>query len=408
MEFEAMTAEQYRALSTEEFEQRRSFVAELCMSEDCTIDPEVLRAEANLIVSEATRRNTATQLRSLAMNTVANGGGSVITRTGGNDDVIDGDVTTTLEYRTAFMNHVLSGTAMPVELREDANTLTSDVGTVIPTQLVNRIVERMDHCGMILPLVSRTSFKGGIVIPTSTVKPVASWVNEGAGSDRQKKTTGSITFAYHKLRCEISMSMEVGTMALSAFEAKFVQNVADAMVIAVEKAILAGDGTDRPTGILDSDNIVSSGTGKNVIEWEADVPTYAELLSVEAEILPEFEGSTRWCMTKKQFYKILSMTDDDGQPIARVDHGINGQVERTILGRSVVIHPYATEMGTHLAFLFSFGDYLLNTIYDMGIQRKQDWDTEDLLTKAVMSVDGKCVDTGSLLVIDKAAEGVTN
>ena len=31
----------------------------------------------------------------------------------------------------------------------------------------------------------------------------------------------------------------------------------------------------------------------------------------------------------------------------------------------------------------------MNTIYDMGVQRKQDWDTEDMLTKAVMSVDGK-------------------
>jgi hypothetical protein len=36
----------------------------------------------------------------------------------------------------------------------------------------------------------------------------------------------------------------------------------------------------------------------------------------------------------------------------------------------------------------------------MGITKKQDWDTEDLLTKAVMSVDGKVVDTGSLVTYD--------
>lgn len=44
--------------------------------------------------------------------------------------------------------------------------------------------------------------------------------------------------------------------------------------------------------------------------------------------------------------------------------------------------------------MFDFGDYVLNTIYDMGISKKQDWETEDLLTKAVMSVDGKAVDNG--------------
>jgi hypothetical protein len=36
----------------------------------------------------------------------------------------------------------------------------------------------------------------------------------------------------------------------------------------------------------------------------------------------------------------------------------------------------------------------------MGISKKQDWDTEDLLTKAVMSVDGKVVDAGSLVKFD--------
>ena len=44
---------------------------------------------------------------------------------------------------------------------------------------------------------------------------------------------------------------------------------------------------------------------------------------------------------------------------------------------------------------------MLNTIYDLGIQRKVDWDTEDNRTKAVMSVDGKVVDKGSLVTITK-------
>ena len=45
----------------------------------------------------------------------------------------------------------------------------------------------------------------------------------------------------------------------------------------------------------------------------------------------------------------------------------------------------------------------VNTTYDMGITRKQDWDTEDMLTKAVMAVDGKVLDKGSLVTIAKSA-----
>lgn len=91
------------------------------------------------------------------------------------------------EYRSAFMNLVLKNKPIPEELRASANTLTTDVASVIPAELVNRIIERAEKCGMILPLVTRTSYAAGIVIPTSSVKPAASWVAEGATSDRQKK-----------------------------------------------------------------------------------------------------------------------------------------------------------------------------------------------------------------------------
>jgi hypothetical protein len=46
---------------------------------------------------------------------------------------------------------------------------------------------------------------------------------------------------------------------------------------------------------------------------------------------------------------------------------------------------------------------VLNTVYDMGVQRKQDWETEDYLTKAVMSVDGKPVSNASLVVMEIAS-----
>lgn len=298
-------------------------------------------------------------------------------------------VETNLEYRQAFMENVLHNTPIPAELRADANTLTSDVATVIPTELVNQIIEKFDNVGMILPLINKTSYAAGVVIPTSTVKPVATWVNEGAGSDRQKKTTGSITFTYHKLRCEISMSMEVGTMALSAFEAKFVENVAKAMTYAIENSVINGAGTASPKGILTE----TPATGQALT---GTAFTFAKLVEAEGVLPAEYETGAKWCMNKKTFALIQAMTDTSGQPIARVNYGIGGSLERMINGREVVISPYVAD---NKAFMFDFSDYCLNTIYDMGVSKKQDWETEDYLTKAVMSVDGKVVDTGSLVTL---------
>ena len=291
-----------------------------------------------------------------------------------------------MEYRNAFMEYVLRGTPIPAEVRADANTLTGDVGSVIPTHLVNQIIEKFDNVGMILPLITKTSYKAGVEIPTSSVKPVATWVAEGAGSDRQKKVTGKISFTYHKLRCEISMSMEVGTMALSAFEAKFVENVAKAMIYAIEDAIVNGTGSGQPKGILAETGVTVTGNA-----------TYAKLCEVEGNVPEEYEAGSKWCMKKKTFMGFVGMVDEQGQPIARVNYGIGGKPEYILLGRDVVVAPYVPE---NKAFIYNFPDYILNTIYDMGISKKQDWETEDLLTKAVMSVDGKCADAGSLVVFD--------
>ena len=309
----------------------------------------------------------------------------------------DDDATNSMEYRTAFMNAVLSNKPIPAELRQDENTLTSDVAAVIPTVIINRIIEGLTVCGMILPLVQRTSYAAGVVVPTSSVKPVASWVAEGASSDKQKKTVGQVVFTHFKLRCEISMSMEVGAMAISAFETAFVANVVDAMTVALEKAILAGTGSGQPTGILTQ--TVPDGQEIAIADATKGIPTYEELVAAEAAVPVEYENTAKWFMTKKQFMNFVAMTDSNEQPIARVNYGIEGKPERTLLGREVVLHPYAEEMGDYAAAIYDFRDYVLNTIYDMGIQKKQDWDTEDLLTKAVMSVDGKPVSAASLVVM---------
>jgi HK97 family phage major capsid protein len=308
-----------------------------------------------------------------------------------------------LEYRKAFQQYVTRGVPIPAEFRSDENTLTTDISSAIPTVLVNRIVEKLESTGMILPLVTKTSFAAGVNIPTSSVKPVATWVSEGQSSDRQKKTTGVITFSKFKLRCEISISMEASTMALSAFEDAFVKQVVQAMIKAIEQAILTGNGTTQPKGILTETPVSGQLLEITTIGFDT-------LVDAEAALPQAYEEGAMWCMTKKTFMAFVGMTDENGQPIARINYGIGGKPERTLLGRTVVLcgdymdsFSATLEAGKIFAFLFNFSDYALNTVYDMGIQRKQDWDTEDMLTKAVMSVDGKVIDKNSLVVLKKKA-----
>lgn len=321
---------------------------------------------------------------------------------GGEQRATDSDPTSTEEYRMAFMQYVVNGT-MSDELRVDANTLTTDVGAVIPTNLINRIIEQAEKLGMILPLVNKTQYPVGQEIPVATLKPTATWVAEGASSDKQKYSAdGKVTFTHHKLRCEVSISMEVSVMALSAFESKIVETVSKAMTRAIEQAIIDGDGSGKPKGILKE----TPNEGQAIALANGTKLSYKLLCDFEAAIPEEYEAGAVYCMSKKTFMAFQGITDANGQPVARVNYGIAGAPERTLLGRPVVLSgkylPNFEEKpsaATTWGFIFNFEDYTLNTNYNMGIQRRQDWDTEDLQTKAVMAVDGKVTDKGSLVTL---------
>ena len=327
------------------------------------------------------------------------------------NNIEENDKYSSLEYRKAFRDYLVNG-KLDQEFRA-TTTKTSDtnISAIIPTNLVNQILEKFEQLGVIYNLVTKTSYPVGQTIPVDDVKPTATWVGEGAGSTPQGKTLkASISFTHHKLRCEIRYTEEVSTMTISAFETLFVKQVGDAMLRAIEAAIVDGDGSMKPTGILN--NTAPEGQALTLADGASNKITYKLLCDAEAAIPEQYENTAKWCMTKKTFMQFIGMTDSAGQPIARVNHNINSRPERTLLGRDVVI--YTPQAGSKLvnyadsfttdsifAFIVDFSDYVLNTNYNLGIQHATDWDNEDHKTKAVLACDGKLLITDSLVTLTK-------
>ena len=419
MPWKAMGAQEYRALELDQLKERRDAVISELDNPESEVDTEQLRSEADIISAEFSRRNETARLRALDVKNVSAGAGTVIERKNPASEEADEDPTNSLEYRRAFMQFAMRGKKTEaltsvmsgIQTRADANTLTTDVPAVIPTVLVNRIIEKAETYGMILPLVTKSNYPAGMEIPVASLKPVATWVSEGATSDKQKYTANQkITFTHHKLRCEVSISMEVSVMTLSAFESKIVETIARAIVVAEEQSIFTGTGSGQPKGILAE----TPAEGQAIVLESGAGVSYQTLVDCEAALPQAYEANVKWFMHKKTFMQFVGMVDTQGQPIARVNYGIGGKPERTLLGREVVLtgdylpsFEAAPEEKTVYAFMFDMSDYVLNTNYDMGIQRRQDWDTEDLQTKAVTAVDGKVIDVNSLvtLAVDKAPQG---
>lgn len=362
--------------------------------------------ELDVLKSEMAELNNQEKFyaeRAAMMSEINGGAGSAITVPGKATEVSASQYDS-VEYRNAFMSYVLSGgkKEIPVEYRADAVSKTTDVGAVIPNTVINRIIEKLEATGMILTEVTRTMLKGGVTYPTSAVKPVATWVAEGSGSDKQKKTVGSITFSYFKLRCAVAITLETSVMALSAFENALVANIAEAMLKAIEQAIVSGSGVGQPKGIVTE----TPNDGQTVTV--AGALTYDDVIEAESALPLAYENNAVYVMTKKTFMGFAGQVDEQGQPIARVDHGVSGRIERSILGRRVILTDYLpsldanTAASTVVAFLFNMKDYVLNTNYQMGLKKYTDEDTDDEVMKAITIADGKVIEKGSLVVLKTA------
>ena len=175
---------------------------------------------------------------------------------------------------------------------------------------------------------------------------------------------------------------------------------------ALEQAIISGSGTDRPKGILAE----TPASGQAISIASGTALDYAVLIAMEAALPSAYENGAVYAMTKKTFMAMYGITDDNGQPIARINYGISGKPERSILGREVVIlddyisnYTKTVTADTTVAFIFNFADYILNTNYEITAKVYEDNDTDDLIRKAVMITDGKVVDKNSLVTLTVTA-----
>jgi len=311
----------------------------------------------------------------------------------------------TVEYRKAFMDYVLRGAKSDVlEFRADQTTGLGDIGAVIPTTILNRIVERMKEYGQIWNRVTKTAIQGGVQIPVSTAKPKATWVAAGTMADKQKKEVkGTIMFGYHKLQVRVAVELVAGTVAMPVFEATISDNIAEAMVSALDEAIISGSGEGEPLGIVKHTNIPA---GQIVEVTAADFAKYKTWASLMGRIPRRYRSGAVLIMNDGDWNThIVGMVDNNGQPIARVTYGLDGTIQERFLGREVIpvedLLPSidAAEAGDVVAILVRLSDYMVNSNMAITYRRYFDENTDEWISKATMIADGKLADPNGVVLI---------
>lgn len=316
----------------------------------------------------------------------------------------------TPEYRAAFMEFCKNGTPIPAEFRDNAITTTTDASAVVPTTLLNEIVQSKSVYGNLYDEVRHLNVQGGVNIPILTLKPTATWITADTGtseSDLQKlEAKTSVSFNYYGLECKVAQTLLVNVTSIAAFEALFVELATEAMRKALDIAIMNGTGSGEPTGIT-VDTRVPAG---NVIELTAaDMQSWHEWKTKVFAKMKKAYRNGKFYMSQATFDGYIDgMVDSVGQPIGRVNYGIEGD-ERYRFGGKIVdtveddVLPSFDDAsdGDVIAVFFEPKNYAINTNMEMRTERWIDHDTNTVKNKVILIADGKLVDPNGVLIIKK-------
>lgn len=317
------------------------------------------------------------------------------------------DANDTPEYRNAFMEYVCRGVAIPAEVR--ATTTTSDASAVIPTTIMNEIIQKMDTYGNIWNKVRKINVQGGVEIPILSVKPTAQWITETQASpDKKISVNTKITFSYYGLECKVAQTILVNVVSLPMFENLFSTLVVEAMVRALEEAIVNGSGSGQPTGITVDNRVPAA----NVITMtEAQFTKWAEWKKRVFAKMTKAYRSGVFIMSQATFDAYIDgMVDTVGQPIARINYAITDAETYRFGGKTVetventLVKDFDTaEAGDIVAIFANLNDYVVNTNMQITTTRWIDNDANEIKNKAMMICDGKLADPNGVLIIKKAA-----
>ena len=317
------------------------------------------------------------------------------------------DAHDTPEYRTAFMNYVCRGIEIPAEVR--ATTTASDASAVIPTTIMNEIIQKMDAYGNIWAKVRKINVQGGVEIPILSIKPATQWITETQSiPDKKIQINTKITFSYYGLECKVSQTILVNVVSLPMFENLFSTLVVEAMVRALEEAIVNGSGVGQPTGITVDSRVPDA----NVITMtDSQFSKWAEWKKRVFAKMAKAYRSGAFIMSQSTFDTYIDgMVDTVGQPIGRVNYGITDGETYRFGGKTVetventLVKDFDTaEAGDVVAIFANLNDYVVNTNMQITTTRWIDNDTNEIKNKAIMICDGKLADPNGILIIKKAA-----
>jgi HK97 family phage major capsid protein len=255
------------------------------------------------------------------------------------------------EYRTAFFKNLQGKPMSEVEQRA-LTTAANSAGSAVPTQTLNQIIDKLRQTSALYNYITVSFVPGNLSFVVANAKNVANWKTEGSAGTAADDTVVSVTLGGYEIIKLVEISAAATAMTIDAFESYISSEIGRQLSIAFENAIVNGDGSGEPTGILAG---ITWGAG-NSTDFTGVNDLYDTLMDALGLLPTMYHQSSVFVMNRKTLFGgIRKVKASDGQPIFA--YNPQDRAAMTILGYGIVLNDYVPD---DVILLGDFSYYRLN------------------------------------------------
>lgn len=335
------------------------------------------------------------------------------------------DPRATMEYRQAFMNYIQRGEinrdVLQFEARADATGTSSDLGVLIPTTIIQKIITDVEKVyGQLYSRVLKTNLQGGVKYPVGSFSATFKRITETTTSDRQKagEVSGYVEFSYKIGEIRMARTLLQTVLSVAVFEEEFAKVIVKAYVKAMDKEIMIGeDSNNECVGILTeakktsgsripASNIISF-TAAEMANWKTwQEKLFAKIPLAMRGLNPEF------AMTSNTYEaNIKTLADDNNRPVYNETYNpVDGSEISKFKGKNVAfVEEDVLKNFNDAADGDFFGmywvpeeAYAINSNMEFTVVDYFDHDKNQYVKKALVINDGKILDPKYIYLLKKS------
>lgn len=253
------------------------------------------------------------------------------------------------EYRDVFwkvIRHSINALE-PNELRSLKVGTNADGGYLVPTEFEKQIIQALEEQNVMRRLAKVISTSSDRQIPVVASHGSATWLGEEATFTESDEQFSQITLSAYKLGTLIKVSEELLNDSAFDLAAYIANEFARRIAVAEEAAFVAGDGSGKPTGVINSADIGVTAASTSAI-------TFDEIIDLFYSLKAPYRARATFLMNDDTAKVIRKLKDTNGQYIWQPSVQV-GQPD-LLLGRPVATSPAVPTIATS-AKTIAFGDF---------------------------------------------------